>query len=167
MSRASGPKRKTARKATPAAAAFGDDGDDVLFGRAANDDIDGGAGDDKMIPGSGVNEVRGGHGTNEEFGEGNSPVGSADAFTVSAGASNVTLDVLANDSFAPDFEEILRVVSAGTTSAGGVVTIGTAGLLLRYTPAVGFTGTDTFTYVLGDGTTAPAVTVAVTITVTP
>ena len=145
---------------------FGDDGDDVLFGRAANDDIDGGAGDDKMIPGSGVNEVRGGHGTNEEFGEGNSPVGVADAFTVSAGASNVALDVLANDSFAPDFEEILRVVSVGTTSAGGVVTIGTAGLLLRYTPAVGFTGTETFTYVLGDGTTAPAVTVLVTITVT-
>ena len=146
---------------------FGDDGDDVLFGRTGNDDIDGGAGDDRMIPGSGVNEVRGGHGTNEVFGEGNSPVGAADAFMASAGASNVSLDVLANDSFAPDFEEILRVVSVGTTSRTGVVTIDGGGTLLRYTPAVGFTGMETFTYVLGDGTTAPAVTVSVTITVTP
>ena len=146
---------------------FGDDGDDVLFGRAGNDDLDGGAGDDSLIPGAGVNQVRGGHGANQTFGEGNPPVAVADVFTVARNATNVTLNVLANDSYAPDFEEVLRIVSVGVGSAGGLVTISGGGLLLTYSPAANFSGTETFSYVLTDGTTSPTATALVTITVAP
>ena len=119
-----------------------------------------------MIPGEGVSVVRCGRGITQTYGEGYSPVAASDAFTVTRGSSIVSLTVMSNDSFAPDFEEVLRVVSVGATSAGGVVTIALGGASLTYTPAVGFTGSETFSYVLGDGSSAPTVTSLVTITVT-
>jgi hypothetical protein len=61
--------------------------------------------------------------------------------------------------------ETLRVAAADSVSAhGGTVALGTG--VVNYTPANGFTGTDTFTYVIADtgGDTAAG---TVTVTVTP
>jgi VCBS repeat-containing protein len=59
------------------------------------------------------------------------------------------LDVLANDSTAPDVGEVLSILSVGPTSAGGTVTI--QGSTLSYTPKANFFGAETFTYVVSDG----------------
>ena len=58
-------------------------------------------------------------------------------------------------------------MAVSARSAGGLVTISVDGLLLTYTPVANFAGTETFTYTLGDGTTASTVTATVTLTVTP
>ncbi len=41
---------------------------------------------------------------------------------------------------------MLTITSVGTTSSGGIVTIGTGGQSLNYTPAANFNGAETFTY---------------------
>src|SRR5205823_679556 len=43
----------------------------------------------------------------------------------------------------------LTITALGATSNGGTVT--TNGLTVTYTPAAGFTGTETFTYTISDG----------------
>ncbi|WP_407309719.1 Ig-like domain-containing protein [Pseudomonas sp. nanlin1] len=72
--------------------------------------------------------------------------------------TQVSFNVLANDSF----ENSGRVVQGFSTPSHGSVTIDAQGNAL-YTPAMGFTGTDTFTYtVLSNGTLETAtVTVAI------
>jgi hypothetical protein len=109
--------------------------------------------------------VRGGHGTNALFGEGNPPVAANDSFTVQSGVANATLAVLGNDSFAPDYQEILQITRAGAASNGGTVVIASGNLTLRYTPASGFTGTETFTYTITDGGPNSTATATVTMTV--
>lgn len=85
------------------------------------------------------------------------PTAVNDTLAVPKGSTNNTLDVLANDSNAPDplGTETLTVVSVGNTG-----TIGTVSLVngsVRYTPPTTFpgtglaTGTDTFTYTIDDG----------------
>jgi uncharacterized repeat protein (TIGR01451 family) len=59
-----------------------------------------------------------------------------------------TVNVLANDSD-PDPGDVL-IVTASTDGAHGTVTCGLAGAC-TYTPAAGFTGSDSFTYALSDG----------------
>ncbi|QGQ30125.1 Ig-like domain-containing protein [Gimesia maris] len=93
------------------------------------------------------------------------PTAGADGFTVSED-STTTLDVLSNDSIAPDFGETLSIVSVGTGSAGGTVTIANGGADLSYTPAADFVGTETFTYTINDGTPGSTDQATVTITVT-
>jgi uncharacterized protein (TIGR03382 family) len=87
-----------------------------------------------------------------------------DAFTVAEDSSATTLDVLANDSSAPDTGETLTVTSVTQPSAGGTVTL--AGGVVSFTPAPDFNGTTSFTYTISDGNGGTD-TATVTMTVTP
>ncbi|WP_436714567.1 tandem-95 repeat protein [Roseiconus lacunae] len=89
------------------------------------------------------------------------PTGVDDSFNIDANSSNNTLDVLANDSIDPDSGETLTVTAVSSTSDGGTVTIASGGTGLNYTPPANFTGSETFTYTLSDGTATTEVSVTV------
>jgi cyclophilin family peptidyl-prolyl cis-trans isomerase len=62
------------------------------------------------------------------------------------------INVLANDSTAPDVGETLTIVSVTQPASGGMAQIEFAGgTNIRYRPGPGFTGTDTFFYTISDG----------------
>jgi hypothetical protein len=85
-----------------------------------------------------------------------------DAFTVVRGSGPTTLNVIANDSTAPDVGESLIGVAAVTQPAHGRVI--NAGGTVTYEPNDGFVGTDTFQYTVRDsngGTDTATVTVTV------
>ena len=94
------------------------------------------------------------------------PVATADtATTAEDDVGGVTFDVLANDSDV-DQGDSLSVESVDTsTLAGGALTANGGGSF-TYVPESGFTGADTFTYVVDDGHGGSA-SAAVTVTVTP
>jgi N-acetylneuraminic acid mutarotase len=71
-----------------------------------------------------------------------------DTFTVTEDSGTTPLNVLANDSSAPDAGETLTV-TAVTQPASGSVTF--TGSNVSFTPAANFSGTVTFTYTLFDG----------------
>ena len=73
-----------------------------------------------------------------------------DQFVVDSDTDDNVLDVLANDTFAPDTGETLTISAIGMPNQGGTVT-NDNGLRLLYTPAAGFTGTETFSYTISDG----------------
>jgi hypothetical protein len=77
------------------------------------------------------------------------PDAQMDRFSVAGGSSGTELDVLANDT---DYSCEALSINAfdATTARGGTVTlVGTgATVRLRYTPAAGFFGSDTFNYTL-------------------
>lgn len=73
----------------------------------------------------------------------------------------VTIDVLANDSD-PDTPVASLIVSLGTAPAHGSIAL-TAEQHVTYTPNTDFVGTDSFTYVLSDGTESDTATVTVTV----
>ncbi len=76
---------------------------------------------------------------------------------------SVDIDVLDNDSD-PDGDAVLIDSFDTTSQAGGSITDNAAGLLV-YTPAAGFTGTDTFTYTATDGNgEVDSATVTITVT---
>jgi large repetitive protein len=84
------------------------------------------------------------------------PTAVNDTFTVAQGSAGNTLNVLTNDSNAPDpVGETLTVVSVNDTSTIGSVSL--ANGVIRYTAPTSFpstglaTGTDTFTYTIDDG----------------
>jgi hypothetical protein len=60
------------------------------------------------------------------------------------------LDVLANDSSAPDDGETISLTGQLTQPANGTVSISTDGTMILYTPAPDFFGADTFTYTITD-----------------
>ncbi len=91
------------------------------------------------------------------------PTGVADTFNVDQNSTSNTLDVLSNDSFAPDSGETLLVSNVGSSSAGATVTVASDGQSISYVPPAGFTGTDTFTYTLSDGALTSSVQVNVTV----
>ncbi|MEM6470247.1 MAG: tandem-95 repeat protein [Planctomycetota bacterium] len=93
------------------------------------------------------------------------PTGVGDSFNVFEGSSANRLDVLANDSIDPDSGETLTVTSVNSTTSGATVVVSSDSAAVEYTPASGFTGTDTFTYTVSDGTLTD--TVSVTVTVAP
>lgn len=86
------------------------------------------------------------------------PAAVADTAATSQGTA-VNIDVLANDT---DVDGDTLTVTGVTQGAHGTVTFTATGV--TYTPAPGYTGTDTFTYTVSDGhggTTTAAVTVTV------
>ncbi len=91
------------------------------------------------------------------------PTGVADQFAVDENSELNELDVLANDSDAPDSGETLTVVNVVSQTAGATVTIGPGGAFVRYTPPTDFVGTDSFTYTLSDGELTTDVNVVVTV----
>ena len=82
----------------------------------------------------------------EVVGANQAPIANDDSFTVDESSSGNVLNILDNDSD-PDGDPI-EITDVSTPSGGGSVTITATGLL--YTPALGFTGTETFTYTIQD-----------------
>ncbi len=92
------------------------------------------------------------------------PTAVDDAVTVAEDAAATALDVLANDSIAPDTGETLAI-TAVTQPANGSVVITGGGTGLTFQPAANFTGTTTFTYTISDGNGGTdTATVSVTVT---
>ncbi len=89
------------------------------------------------------------------------PVAKNDAASTLKGAA-VTIAVLANDSD-PDRDPL--TVTSVTAPSHGTAVIQTNGTIV-YTPASGYAGTDTFTYIVSDGYGGTA-TATVTVTITP
>lgn len=91
-----------------------------------------------------------------------------DIVEVIQNSSQNVLSVLANDTQGNDAGavETLAVTNVGTGSAGGTIQIGSSGANIRYTPATGFVGTETFNYTLSDGRGGTD-TASVTVTVRP
>lgn len=77
-----------------------------------------------------------------------------DSYTFNTNTGAHSLDVLANDSSEPDGGESLTIVAVGSPSQGGSVSIATDKKRLEYTPAAEFTGMETFTYTVDDGSGA-------------
>jgi hypothetical protein len=67
-----------------------------------------------------------------------------DRYEVARNSIGNSLNVLANDFKVPG--ETITVVRVGNSVAGGVVTIGSGGQSVTYTPPQGFLGQDSFTY---------------------
>ncbi len=89
------------------------------------------------------------------------PVAQADSITINEDSGANAINVLANDSFAPDAPETLVVIGV-TPGAYGTVTFTAAGV--SYAPAPDFYGSDSFTYTISDGNGGSATT-TVTVTV--
>ncbi|WP_413166582.1 Ig-like domain-containing protein [Capilliphycus salinus ALCB114379] len=86
----------------------------------------------------------------------------ANDFATTDQNTNVTINVLAND-VDPE-NQPLAITSFDENSAnGGTITRSGNGEALVYTPAQGFSGTDTFTYAATDGTNTDSATVSVTV----
>ncbi len=94
------------------------------------------------------------------------PTANPDSFTVAEDSGATNLNVLANDTIAPDTGETLTITAAGPGSAGGTITI-VGGTSISYEPAADFFGTETFTYTINDGTLGSDDTATVTVTVEP
>ncbi|EMI21703.1 peptidyl-prolyl cis-trans isomerase cyclophilin type [Rhodopirellula maiorica SM1] len=89
------------------------------------------------------------------------PTATDDSFDVDQGSTSTPLDVLLNDLITPDTGETLRVTAVqGTTASGGTVTISANGQSVLYTPPANFTGSDSFTYTVSDGSLTDQATVS-------
>lgn len=92
----------------------------------------------------------------------NPPTAQDDGATVKENSVNNSINVLSNDSTAPDSGESLTIIGVGTPNAGGAVN--SNGALLTYTPAPNFTGSEVFTYTVSNGNGGQA---TVTVSVVP
>lgn len=92
------------------------------------------------------------------------PTANDDSFSVPQDSGTTSLDVLANDTSAPDAGETLTITSVGVGSAGGTIT-SAGGTSIDYRPAPHFTGTETFTYTVNDGTPGSDATATVAVIV--
>jgi hypothetical protein len=91
------------------------------------------------------------------------PSAADDAVLMAVDGGSISINVLENDSTAPDAGENLAVLAVGAAAGGTVVIDGSTVL---YTPTTGFTGSDTFSYTIGDGhggTDSATVTVTVVV----
>lgn len=79
------------------------------------------------------------------------PTANDDNLTMGIGVPGQFLNVLLNDSFAPDADEVLTIKSFTQGSQGGTIALGPGAKHLTYTPKAGFSGTETFTYTITDG----------------
>ncbi|HYH97927.1 OmpA family protein [Hyalangium sp.] len=91
------------------------------------------------------------------------PTAVDDTATVVEDSQENSIDVLANDSTAPNTGETLTIVEVTQGNHGGTVTITEGGTRVVYTPAPGFWGTETFTYTISDGNSTSTATVTVTV----
>lgn len=91
------------------------------------------------------------------------PQAAPDVFSVAQDSADDVLDVLANDTIAPDVNETLAVIVV-SPAQHGTVTVGPGGADLRYTPTRGYIGPDTVTYTVRDSSGGYAATI-VSITV--
>ncbi len=92
------------------------------------------------------------------------PTAGNDAADVETDSTGATIGVLSNDSANPDGGETLTII-AKTDGTNGTVAIALDGLSVTYTPNPGFTGTDSFTYTINDGTPGSDATATVNVTV--
>ncbi|MBW4492768.1 MAG: cadherin-like domain-containing protein [Oscillatoria princeps RMCB-10] len=92
------------------------------------------------------------------------PVATEDTITTTAGTP-VTIDVLANDTD-PDNDTLSLGTFDTLSGNGGTIALSNGDQLL-YTPAAGFTGTDTLNYTVSDGTDTAAGAVTVTVNQVP
>ena len=76
--------------------------------------------------------------------------GSLSPIKIGKGAGAIRIDVLANDTTAPDAGETLQIISV-TQGTSGTVAIGADGFYLTYDPAGSTTGGDFFEYIVSDG----------------
>ncbi|TWU51963.1 beta-propeller domain-containing protein [Rubripirellula reticaptiva] len=83
-----------------------------------------------------------------------------DVVRVAPGSQANTLNVLANDILGADYNGVGLISEVFASTAGGEVTIADDRRSVMYTPAVGFTGEDTFVYTI-DGQSRATVTVSV------
>ncbi|MEP3831340.1 MAG: LamG-like jellyroll fold domain-containing protein [Rhodopirellula bahusiensis] len=79
------------------------------------------------------------------------PSAKTDRFSVPSGTVDFAIDVLANDSSAPDPVETLTITSVTPSVHGGTTSIDVASGRVLYTPRPGFVGADRFTYTISDG----------------
>jgi large repetitive protein len=93
------------------------------------------------------------------------PTANDDSAMVLEDSGATVIDVLGNDTIAPDAGEILTIMSV-TQPANGTVVITGNGTGLTFQPSPNFNGTTTFTYTISDGNGGTA-TATVTVTVTP
>lgn len=95
------------------------------------------------------------------------PVAVDDNLGVDPDTRDNTLPVLANDSDV-DAGDTLSIQSVGAPDQGGTVTVNPGGGSLNYSPAAGFSGTETFVYTVKDVASATDMaTVTITVPVTP
>lgn len=76
------------------------------------------------------------------------PAAGSDSFRIAQNSLNNVLNVMANDS---DPEGDAIAITVVTQPTNGVVSIGTGGADIVYTPDAGFFGGDSFTYTVSDG----------------
>lgn len=76
------------------------------------------------------------------------PIANDDEFTLFNSGQETTLDVLANDT--TEVGESLSIAAISETDSGAAISIAAPGGI-RYTPADGFYGSDSFTYTIDDG----------------
>ena len=81
-------------------------------------------------------------------GKPDAPTASNDTYTAPNDGTSVLIDVLANDTSAPDGNQTLTITQVSQGSAGGTVAI--ENNMLRYTAAEGTTGNETITYTITD-----------------
>ncbi len=80
------------------------------------------------------------------------PVANDDAVAISPNLENLLIDVLENDRDAnADPLVIDALLTAESSTAGGIVTVASDNLSLRYSAPADFTGIDTFSYSISDG----------------
>lgn len=90
------------------------------------------------------------------------PSAGDDAATILEDGGATTVDVLANDSIAPDVGETLAIALVGVPDNGGGTTE-IVGTTIRFTPTANFNGTASFAYTITDGNGGTA---GATVTVT-
>ncbi len=91
------------------------------------------------------------------------PTGVPDEFTVVQGSGANALDVLANDSPAPDGGQTLTIVDVSESTEGATVAVADNGESIDYTAPDDFVGVDEFSYTLSDGELTTEVAVSVTV----
>ena len=92
------------------------------------------------------------------------PTAADDTWTVPEDAGATAINVLANDSTAPDTGETLAITGVTDAPKGSVAVVG--GTSVTYTPDHSANGADSFTYTISDGNGGTA-TATVAITITP